>query len=74
MTHAGMKRRAKYPLAPRKLKGSAWFYEHRRGIEVVQELWLEGRCAGASIVVIPWAKAAAAVANHKRIVKQGKKP
>jgi hypothetical protein len=69
-----MSRPARYPMSPRRLKGSAWFYETRSGIEVVQEHWVDGKCHGTSVSLIPWAKAIAAVNNHKRVVKQRKKP
>jgi hypothetical protein len=69
-----MSKKRTYPLSPRKLKGSAWFYETRHGIEVVQEHWVDGKCQGTSVSLIPWSKVTAAVDNHRAIKRQRTKP
>jgi hypothetical protein len=67
-------RRLIHPLEPRPIGKTAWFYETRKGLDVVQEYIdpSKGKL-GTCMVMIPWKHLIAAVKNHQRILRARKR-
>jgi hypothetical protein len=69
-----MSKRRAYPLEPTNVENTAWFYETRRGVDVVQQ-YLDGKTVrGTCMVMIPWQLLERAVDNHRAIKRQRSQP
>jgi hypothetical protein len=57
-----------YPCAPRQLSETAWFYEMRKGINVVAEKREpDGTLVSVVQTVISWRRMCAAVDRHRKV-------
>jgi hypothetical protein len=61
---------SRYPVEPRNLSKTAWFYETPKGIEVVQEIRNRSGYVATATTIIPWRLVTDAAENRRCVLLQ----